>query len=40
MVFKVSIAKFLNNCSKKIMFLNNSFKKIKEIYHENTSEFK
>ena len=46
MVFKVSIVKFLNNCSKmkksspSFDFLNNSFKEIKEICNGNASEIK
>ena len=46
MVFKIYIVKFLNNYPKmkksslSLHFLKNSFKIIKEICHENASEFK
>ena len=46
MVFKIFIVKFLNNypkmkkCSLSLHFLQNNFLIIKEICHENASEFK
>ena len=46
LVFKISIEKFLNRyprikkLSLSLHFLNNNFKIIKEIFHENASEFK
>ena len=45
-LFKISIVKFtnkysrVNNSSLSLPFLKNNFKMIKEIRHENTSEFK
>ena len=45
MAFKISIVKFLNKYPKmkksslSLHFLKNNFKIIKEIYHENASEF-
>ena len=45
MVFKISIAKFLNKYPKmkkfslSLHFLKNNFKIIKEIFHENACEF-
>ena len=45
-VFKISIVKFVNKYSRmkksslSLYFLKNNFKVIKEICHENASEFK
>ena len=45
-VFKISIVKFINKYSRmkksslSLYFLKNNFKIIKEICHENASEFK
>ena len=45
-LFKISIVKFVNKyprmkkCSLSLHILNNNFKIIKEICHENASEFK